>query len=216
MLTALGAGALGLASPGVTAVSPLTGHSDVGDTWLLAIEVRDDVTGRLTDATVAATVTRPDASTSVLTVTRQSTGFYTAPYILAAPGRHTAVMSASGAVVGVATFAVDALAVAGPPGLAHVLAYLASTGPTSYTDAQVDDALAAERAAQAMACRIPAAYPADLGEALCRRVARNLAARSVPVASFSAFDGGGTVTRVPQRDAEVARLEGPYRRLVVG
>ena len=67
-----------------------------------------------------------------------------------------------------------------------------------------------------MACRIPAAYPADLGEALCRRVARNLAARSVPVASFSAFEGGGTVTRVPQRDAEVARLEGPYRRLVVG
>lgn len=200
----------------VTAVTPTTGRSDVGDAWLLAVEVRDDVTGRLTDATVAATVTRPDTTTSVLTVARESTGFYTAPYVLAAPGRHTGIVSVSGVVVGVAAFAIDALSVASLPTLAVVRAYLASTGDTSFTDADISAVLASETAAQAIACRVPAAYPADLGEALCRRVARNLAARSVPVASFSAFEGGGTVTRVPQRDAEVARLEAPYRRLVVG
>lgn len=197
-------------------VSPDAGRLDVGATWLLAVEVRDDITGRLTDATVTATVTRPDTSTSALTVTRQSLGFYTAPYVLAATGRHTAVVLATGAVVGVATFAVDALPVSALPTLATVRAYLASTGPTSFTDADISAALAAETAAQAMACAVPAAYPADLAEALCRRVARNLAARSVPVASFSAFEGGATSTRVPMKDAEIARLEAPYPRLVVG
>lgn len=63
---------------------------------------------------------------------------------------------------------------------------------------------------------MPAAYPADLREALLRRVARNLAARAVPVASFTAFDGGATSTRVPGRDPEVRRLEAPHLRLSVG
>lgn len=200
----------------VTAVSPATGRLDVGDTWLLAVELRDDVTDQLQDATVVATVTRPDTSTSSPTVTKQSTGFYTAPYALAAAGRHTAVVTASGLLVGVATFAVDALAVALLPTAAEVQAYLNSTGPTSFTLADITAALAAEQAAQALVCRVPAAYPADLREALYRRVARNLAARSVPVASFSSFEGGATSTRVPTKDAEVSRLEGPYRRLVVG
>jgi hypothetical protein len=200
----------------VILVSPATGRTDVGASWLLAVEVRDDVTGRLTDATVTASVTRPDTSTSALTVTRESVGFYTAPYVLLAAGRHTGVVTVSGDVVGVGTFATDALAVSARPTLTDLRAYLASTGSTGFTDAELSAVLAAEGAAQAMACRVPAAYPADLGEALLRRVARNLAARSVPVASFSAFDGGGTVQRVPMRDAEVARLEGPYRRLVVG
>jgi hypothetical protein len=208
-------GTIGAAGINVIPASPTSGRRDVGDSWLLAVEVRDDVTGCLSDATITATVTRPDTSTSALVVTRQALGFHTAPYVLAAVGRHTAVVAASGLVVGVATFAVDALPVSALPTLATVRAYLGSD--TSATDATLSAVLAAETAAQAMACRVPAAYPADLGEALLRRVARNLAARSVPVASFSAFEGGGgEVRRVPQRDPEVARLEAPYRRLVVG
>lgn len=200
----------------IIAVSPDVGRLDVGDAWLLAVEVRDDVTDRLADGTVSAVVTRPDTSTSALTVTRQSLGYFTAPYTLAAAGRHTAVVTSAGLVVGVATFAVDALSVSAPPTLATVRAYLASAGPTSFTDSDISAALAAEQAAQAAACRVPAAYPADLAEALCRRVARNLAARSVPVASFSAFEGGATSTRVPMKDAEVARLEAPYRSWEAG
>lgn len=198
------------------AVSPTTGRLHVGDSWLLAVDVRDDVTDRLTDATVTCTVTRPDNTTTTPTVTRQSLGYFTASYVLAAAGRHTAVLTAAGAVVSVAPFAVEALAVGALPTLADLKAYLQSTGSTSFTDAALSLALAAETAAQAAACRVPAAYPADLREALYRRVARNLAARAVPVAQFSSFEGVGTATRVPQRDPEVARLEAPYRRLVVG
>lgn len=84
-------------------------------------------------------------------------------------------------------------------------------GDTSVSEDGLRDALAAERAAQAARCRVEP-YTADLRQALLRRVARNLAARSVPVASFTSFDGGATSTRVPGRDPEVSRLEGPHRR----
>lgn len=200
----------------VTAVSPDAGRLDVGDTWLLAVELRDDVTDQLKDATLAVVVTRPDTSTSSPTAVKTSLGLWAAPYVLAAAGRHTAVVTASGALVGVATFAVDAVAVGVVPTVAEVQAYLASAGPQSWPQADVAGALAAELAAQARTCRIPAEYPADLREALYRRVARNLAARAVPVASFTAFEGGATSTRVPMKDAEMSRLEAPYRRMVVG
>jgi len=99
------------------------------------------------------------------------------------------------------------------PDLDAVTAYL---GETSAADEDIQDALDAETAAQAARCRIPQVYPADLAQALKRRVARNLAARSVPVATFTSFEGGGTSARVPTVDAEIARLEAPYRRRTVG
>lgn len=200
----------------VIAVSPDAGRLDVGDAWLLAVEIRDDVTDELKDATLAAVVTRPDTTTAAPAFVKQSLGFWTASYTLAAAGRHTAVVTASGNVVGVVTFAVEAVAVGLVPTLAEVQAYLASAGPQSWQAADVAGALAAELAAQARVCRVPAQYPADLREALFRRVARNLAARAVPVSSFTSFEGGATSTRVPTKDPEIARLEGPFRRLAVG
>lgn len=188
---------------------------DVGDTWVLAVALYDDITGDPVDATVTATVTRPDTTTTNPTVTRQQLGLYTASYTLAAAGRHTGLMTSSGALVSVTDFSCLAETPSQLPTLADVKAYLASTGPTSYADADLTLALAAEAAAQAARCRQPAVYPADLREALLRRVARNLAARSVPVASFTAFDGGATSTRVPMLDAEITRLEAPWRRLTV-
>lgn len=83
---------------------------------------------------------------------------------------------------------------------------------------QIDKALAAEAAAQAAACRIPvlaADYPPDLGQALCRRVARALAMRALPLAVLQGDAEAGSLV-LPGRDSEVRRLEGPYRRLVVG
>ena len=88
-------------------------------------------------------------------------------------------------------------------------------GEHSWPYNNVVDALAAEVAAQAARCRVDP-YTDDLREACLRRVARNLAARSVPVATFTSFEGGGTSARVPSTDPEVSRLEGPYRRMVVG
>jgi hypothetical protein len=87
----------------------------------------------------------------------------------------------------------------------------------SWTRGQIESTLAAETAAQAAVCRIPTPMPADLNEALCRRVAQNL--------SFQALSATGLVTLVDSSlaamhaaglDPMVRRLEAPYRKHVVG
>lgn len=102
------------------------------------------------------------------------------------------------------------------PDLGEIKAYL---GTSSYTDEQLEDALAAEAASQRGACRVPkdpaAAWPADLSQALKRRVARNLAMRGIPLAMFQGDADGGALIP-PNRDPEVRRLEGRLKRLVVG
>lgn len=107
-----------------------------------------------------------------------------------------------------------------PPNLAAVKAYLGDDAP-SYDDSAIQEALTAETAAQADVCRIPGAvgdaYPAALDEALCRRVAHNLAVRAVPLGVEARItDVGAAITRVGGSDAEVRRLEGPYQKLLMG
>jgi hypothetical protein len=112
------------------------------------------------------------------------------------------------------------------PSLADVKEYLGLAG--SWTDEEIEAALTSETAAQARAVRfpadpvdaeglpIPAPYPADLTEALCRRVAVNLANRPLPLGiSQSVSEYGGSSARVGGYDREVKRLEAPWRRLVV-
>lgn len=104
-----------------------------------------------------------------------------------------------------------------PPTPAEIEAYLGdaiSWGPT-----EIASALDAETAAQAAACRLPAdgAYPADLIEALGRRVAHNLALRALPLGvQATVSDMAVATTRVAGMDAEVRRLEGPHRKMLVG
>jgi hypothetical protein len=60
-------------------------------------------------------------------------------------------------------------------------------------------------------------YNPALLEALCRRVAHNLAVRALPLGLQATIgDGAALATRVGGTDAEVRRLEAPYRKLVVG
>lgn len=110
------------------------------------------------------------------------------------------------------------------PDLDAVLAYL---GPDhSWSDDQIDAALSAEIAAQKRVVAFPPdplppaeplPYPADLAEALCRRVAANLANRALPLGVSAAMSEMAiSTTRVGGGDAEVRRLERPWRRLVVG
>lgn len=101
------------------------------------------------------------------------------------------------------------------PTLTEVLTYL---GPVTWSDDDVQAALDAETTAQARRCRVPADMPADMREALCRRVARNLAARSNPLVTSSTSADGlvSTTSRVPLTDPEIRRLEGPWRRTAVG
>lgn len=94
-------------------------------------------------------------------------------------------------------------------------------GPdTGWSTTDIGSAYSAEKAAQAARCRVPAddaEWPADLVEALKRRVAVNLALRSLPLGLQALMSEGGVAqTRVGGGDSEVRRLEAPHRRLVVG
>lgn len=104
------------------------------------------------------------------------------------------------------------------PGVPEIHDYMGSTSDTWTTD-EIVSALAAESAAQAHRCRVPAddaEWPADLAEALCRRVLVNLSMRSKPLALESSISEVGVgFARVGGRDPEVSRLEAPYRRVVV-
>lgn len=95
------------------------------------------------------------------------------------------------------------------PTFPEVKSYL---GTSSASDAAVRLALEAETATQARVCRVDP-YSADLGNALMRRVARNLAMKNVPLGVQ--MDELGAV-RLGSTDPEVRRLEAPYRRLVIG
>lgn len=112
------------------------------------------------------------------------------------------------------------------PDVTAALAYLPS--PTSWTTPQVTSALATEKEAQRSVCKIPQVlavdgvtlvdnYPADLSEALLRRVAANLANRTLPLGiQTTVSEFGGSAARVGGQDREVRRLEGPYRKRAVG
>lgn len=102
------------------------------------------------------------------------------------------------------------------PTAEQVAEYLGDAG---YTAEQVGAALAAEKAAQARRCRVPAddaLWPEDLAEALCRRVARNLAMRGLPLGLFASASEAAVMTTRVGWDVEISRFEAPYKRLVVG
>lgn len=139
-----------------TATTETADHRDVGDTWLVGLEVRADLEPHeLVNATVVVTVTRPDSSTATPPVVQDGTGEYHAAYVLAAAGRHFAVAAVSGAVVDVVTWAVDAELPGGPPNLTAVKTYLGAS-VSNWSDAEITATLAAEQAAQAQACRVGA------------------------------------------------------------
>ncbi|MGH3499952.1 MAG: hypothetical protein ACRDQA_03470 [Nocardioidaceae bacterium] len=110
------------------------------------------------------------------------------------------------------------------PSAQEVLTYLDGQGSTADLDT-VSRALAAEIAAQARVCRIPIdadpddpqPLPDDLAEALKRRVAHNLELRQLPLGLQATLsEAGATTNRVGGTDAEVRRLERPWRKVTVG
>ena len=194
---------------------------DIGDTWRLWLMVMDNDGALAAPDDLAVVVTEPDGTDVAATVTAQTTtGVYLVTYEVVDDGAHLAVLTVTDATFGNDVEGLDFVAVDPeshvPPDAsftADVLAYLGAS--TSASVADVADAMESEIWAQRRACRVPVPYPADLHQALKRRVARNLAARMVPVASFTSFEGGGTSSRVPQIDAEIRRFEGPFRKLPV-
>lgn len=90
----------------------------------------------------------------------------------------------------------------------------------SWSPEVIESAFAAEKAAQRSVCKVPAddaVWPEDLTEALFRRVAHNLALRALPLGlQANISEAAVATTRVGGTDAEVRRLEGPYRKRTVG
>lgn len=105
------------------------------------------------------------------------------------------------------------------PTTTDVTAYLTSADlPVPATEV-LDAAFMAEKAAQARVVNVPAddaAWPADLVEALCRRVAHNLAVRPLALGfKVELSDTTGVSNSVGGTDAEVRRLELPMRKRTV-
>ncbi|MGC4940949.1 hypothetical protein [Kribbella sp. DT2] len=103
------------------------------------------------------------------------------------------------------------------PDLTAVATYLGDDA--LWNTEEVSAALLAEEAAQSSVCRVPSTpedWPADLAEALCRRVAANLARRNLPLGLNVAMGEATVQTTRVGTDQEVRRLEAPWRRLVVG
>ncbi|MFT4010872.1 MAG: hypothetical protein QM655_12620 [Nocardioidaceae bacterium] len=106
------------------------------------------------------------------------------------------------------------------PPLSQVMEYLGEAG-ASWPSDQVAAAIAAEVEDQVARLRFPGGavpfYNAALTEALCRRVAHNLAVRSLPLGfQPTVSEAAAVATQVGGTDAEVRRLEAPYKRLVFG
>ena len=179
---------------------------ELGDTWRFGVDVPPG-------STATVTVIPPDgvpASNDVPVVD----GRVDVHVDMIELGRWLAtITSVTPDGISVHPFTVWCADVAQPPDLAAVKLYL---GQTSATDAEIADALAAETDDQNAKCDVPAVYPPALGQALKRRVAVNLAARGVPIAEVTTFEGGTTQNRVPYKDPVVIGYEAPYRRMELG
>ena len=196
---------------GVRALSQTSATPPLGGVWQVWVSVKD-VDGNFVDSVPVVTVTLPNGTTATPTVDTVAVGVYRTSYVTAAAGRYTArAVAASYGAADFVAYVQAATTAAGMPALADVQAYL---GTTSFTDPELQGALDAEAAAQRAVCRVGAVYPADLREALLRRVARNLALRGVPMAVLRGdAEGGDTI--LPGRDPEVKRLEAPHRKMTV-
>lgn len=195
----------------IHAVSPPSTLLPVGGQWRIEVEVRD-LDGAAVDTAPTVTVTLPDDSFATPTVETVAVGRYRATYTPTMPGRHVARAATGNDVTDLAAYALEVTAGTGMPAVPDVVAYL---GSTSHTDDEIQDALDAEAAAQRSVCRVRATYPADLRQALLRRVQRNLALRQLPLAVHQGDAEAGAML-LPGRDPEVRRLEAPHRRLVIG
>lgn len=185
----------------------------LNDRWLIEVFVTDD-NGYAVASAPVITVTSPTAVVTTPTVeTVYWTGYYRTSVAVSTSGRWTATAVATG--YGASSFAAyvsGVSATAAFPDLAAVKAYLGTDG-YSVDDTQLQDALDAEAASQRQVCDVGAVYPADLRQALLRRVARNLALRGIPLAVFLGDAETGSLTP-PGRDPEVRRLEAGHRKLV--
>lgn len=200
---------------GVTAKTSTSILLPTNGLWIIEVRITD-ADGYSVGTAPTVTVTLPSGMAEPVTPEGIGDGCYRATYVPVSTGRFLARVASSGnGVLDFAAYVLGTTSEVGMPTTDDVAAYLRE-GAASWDTADLQDALDAEAAAQRSICRVGAAYPADLRQALLRRVQRNLAMRQLPLAvqMWDAEGGGGTI--LPGRDPEVRRFEAPYRKLVVG
>jgi hypothetical protein len=198
-------------------ISPVTTDLPVGGIWVISVAMD------AADDPPVVTVTLPGGSTATPSVESLGAGCYRVAYVVASTGRYVArAVTAGNGAVDFTCWVTATVAATGMPGLDDLRGdpdadpptsgYL---GVTSWTDEEIGDALDAEAAAQRSVCDVPAAYPADLRQALLRRVWRNLALRGQPFLTVPGSEDT-QVSVVPSLDSEIRRLERPFRKLPMG
>lgn len=198
----------------VRAITDTSVDLPVGGVWTIAVLVTDADRCPVDDAPVV-TVTLPAGSTATPTVEHVSTGLYRVAYVVGTPDRYIARAVTTGhGAADFTAFVTATVAGTAMPDVDACRDYDKDNGGyASWTDGQVQDALDAEASAQRRVCKVPAAYPPDLRQALLRRVQRNIVMRGQPGVRVTE---NGDPVYTPTNDPEVRRFERPYRRLVFG
>jgi hypothetical protein len=200
---------------GVRALSSTSVDLPISGVWALVVAVTDS-SGCPADVVPTVVVTLPAGGTASPVAEQITGGVYRAEYVVGSAGRYVARVTtpASGAA-DFAAYVSATVAGTAMPDLDAAKTYLQIPLDDETQDDEITDALDAEASAQRDVCRVPAAYPASLRQALLRRVARNLALRRLPLMVMRG-DGEAGDTILPGNDPEVRRLERPWRKLVMG
>lgn len=194
---------------GLRALTAASADLPIGGQWVVVVETRT-IDGYLTSDTPAMVVTLPAGSIANVSFTTVTAGVYRAAYTVGSAGRYVARVTTSDDALDLTVYVTATTAGVGMPTVDDVDVYL---DEHSWELDDLQAALDAESAAQRAVCRVAAVYPADLREALLRRVARNLALRRNPLGQPQ---GDADFNFIPGRDPEVRRLEAPHRKLVIG
>jgi len=202
--------------------TPDTVDRFVGQLWEIRVRATDSW-GYPASGTPGVAITLPDGTTlsPAPDVTADGTwsSRWTVSYLLADAGRHLATVSLAGSSSEVLQcYASLVTATADLPTAAELDGWLGGAGEHSWSDGDLQEALDSEASNQRRMCRVPAAYPPDLWWALMRRAARALAMKrqltEQPRSDSADFDLPATMP--PGRDADIRRLEGPWRKLTAG
>jgi hypothetical protein len=203
----------------IVALSDTSVELQASDRWIIAFAVYDDDGNTPTDDPApVVNVTGPDGGASTPDVVLQTDGTYRSVVQLASTGRSVAnVYTPSYGVLGfVANGTGNITTAQGMPSVASVQAYAGGSLSDSWLNADIQAALDSEASQQRKRLNIPAVFPPDLFEALCRRVVFALDRRQkLNAGDFSTGIVNGEGQAFIPADPEIRRLEAPYRKVVM-
>ncbi|WP_395691793.1 hypothetical protein [Nocardioides sp.] len=199
------------------ALTPLDVTMSFEDPWEFGFRVIGDLDDLVGDITLEVTWPRGEPTTTQIQIPSHGLDGDQEMYLTQPFTRGSGTYSISASILGpeedVLVFTCTVPGVNQGVTVTDVRNYLGAS-VAAWSDEDLELALRAEGAAQDARCRYPTEEPAyDLREALCRRVAVNLARRGLPL-GMQATEVGAA--RLSTTDPEIRRLEQPYRKVLVG